>query len=234
MLRRAVWIRTLACSLALMSCSSVSPEVPRGPLHVLTGLPLFWGEGGIADVLNGKTQKSALITGLEADGKVTALEQLDEGALAQTKLLLLIQPPALIPEELVALDAWVRAGGRVVILADPDLVWETTLMPGDPRRPPVKSLLGPLFGHWGLTLVPDPPSDDPVAVRVADQSVTMMRPGKWKRARGACVIQNAARVANCSLGKGRAIIVADVDFVNPDSGGDSLGALQGLFSDVVK
>jgi hypothetical protein len=235
MIGRALWSTPLACALALMSCSSVSPEAPRGPLHILTGLPLFWGEGGIADVLKGKSQKSVLIEGLEADGSVTAIENLDGDVLAQTKLLLMIQPPALIPEELVALDTWVRSGGRVVILADPDLAWESTLMPGDPRRAPVRSLLSPLLSHWGLTLVPDPPKDDPVAVNVGGRLVNMMRAGQWKRSSGGrCRVQNSSRIAKCSLGKGRAILVADADFVNPDSGGDSLGALRGLFSDVAK
>jgi hypothetical protein len=235
MRKRALWFVSLSAALALMSCSGTPPEVRRDPVHVVTGLPLFWGEGGIADVLNGTAKKSALIDGLEGDGPVSAVVHLDATVLAQTKLLLMIQPPALIPEELVALDAWVRGGGHVVILADPDLAWESTLMPGDPRRAPVQSLLGPLFSHWGLTLVPDPPGDDPVDASIGGASVKMMRPGQWKRSGdGACVIQNSARLANCSLDKGRAIIVADADFANPDSEGDSLGALRGLLRDVVK
>ncbi len=228
-------LRLLACALVLISCSSVAPEPPRPPLHILTGLPLFWGEGGITDVLNGKAKKSALIEGLEQTGPVTAVEHLDAGGLAQTKLLLLIQPPALIPEELVALDTWVRDGGRVVILADPQLDWDSAHPPGDPRRAPVRSLLGPLIDHWGLALVPDPPGDDPAEARVGGHPVKMIQAGRWKRSsNGGCVIGSAERVANCSLGKGRAILVADADFANPDSGGDSLGALRGLFSDVVK
>ena len=51
-------------------------------------------------------------------------------------LLLAAQPQALTAERLVALDDWVRAGGRLVLLADPSLRWESSRPLGDRFRPP--------------------------------------------------------------------------------------------------
>jgi hypothetical protein len=225
----------LTFAFALASCSRAETAAPRPPIHVLTGLPLFWGEGGASDVLNGTTRKSRLITALEEDGAVSAIDKIDDHTLAQAKLLLMIQPPALIPEELVALDAWVRGGGAVVILADPQLDWESAHSPGDPRRAPVHSLLEPLYAHWGLTMIPDPPRAPSATVRIGDTTATMISAGTWQAKDSACAVESGARVADCRLEKGRALIVADADFVNPDhwntSDQGNLQALRALISE---
>ena len=45
-------------------------------------------------------------------------------------------PLAQPAEDLVALDDWVRGGGRVLLLADPMLEWPSKRPLGDPLRPP--------------------------------------------------------------------------------------------------
>lgn len=231
MIKRRALLPVFA-AIALVSCLNDAPSYPRRPIHVLTGLPLFWGEGGISDVLNGQAKTSDLIVALERDGPVTAIEKIDDQMREKTHVLLLIQPPALIPEELVALDAWVRSGGAAVILADPNLEWGSTFPPGDPRRAPVRSLLGPLFAHWGLTLVPDPPGEPHVGPSIAGQGVRLLSAGRWQTRSKACVVESGASVARCSLGRGSATLVADADFVNPENwtgtGRGNLGAIRAL------
>ena len=77
---------------------------------------------------------AAAVTALEQDYALTAIDlpsQVPPGA-----TLLAIQPRALPAEELVALDNWVRDGGRIVLLADPMLEWPSERPLGDRLRPP--------------------------------------------------------------------------------------------------
>ncbi len=66
-------------------------------------------------------------------------------------------PLAQPAEDLVALDNWVRGGGRVLLLADPMLEWPSKRPLGDPLRPP------PMFMDTGsaaaLGLRLDPPGE---------------------------------------------------------------------------
>ena len=60
------------------------------------------------------------------------------------------QPLAQPAEDLVALDDWVRGGGRVLLLADPMLEWPSKRPLGDPLRPPPMFMDTGLLAHWGL------------------------------------------------------------------------------------
>ena len=62
------------------------------------------------------------------------------------------QPLGQAPEDLFALDNWVRSGGRMLLLADPLLEWPSERPLGDPLRPPPTFVDTGLLGHWGLRL----------------------------------------------------------------------------------
>ena len=133
---------------------AVGAESANPDLMLMTALPLIWGEGGAFDPAS-RPQLS--YKQLQREFRVRPLDVLDEAGLASGRLLLLAQPRVLAPVELVALDAWVRGGGRALILTDPLLLWPSALPIGDVRRPPAIGLLGPLLAHWGLAL--DPPAE---------------------------------------------------------------------------
>ena len=100
-------------------------------------------------------------------------------------LLLAAQPRALPAEELVALDAWVRRGGRLVLLADPLLEWPSELPLGDPRRPPLAFPDTGLLKHWGLRL--DAPDErGPRQSSLGGKPVLTASPGTLARTRGSC------------------------------------------------
>ena len=80
---------------------------------------------------------------------MSVLDSFDALNVRSTPLLLLAQPRALAPAEMVKLDSWVRDGGKLLILADPALQWGSLYPLGDKRRPLFTSLLSPLFSHWG-------------------------------------------------------------------------------------
>ncbi|HTH28986.1 MAG TPA: hypothetical protein VL918_11005 [Sphingobium sp.] len=146
-------------------------------------------------------------------------DALGDAALRNAGLLLLVQPRALAPEEMVALDAWIRGGGRAVLLLDPELRWADGRALGDPLRPPLRSLLIALLRHWGLTLK-DPPSRaagaDPVERRfLADGRLLQLAGASGFRSdRPTCGLSEGGLVARCRIGKGMAVAVADADFAN--------------------
>ncbi len=199
----------------------VLPDAPRDAsatakpeLMLFTALPIIWGEGGAFDPA---ARPAASFRALEHEFRVRALDVLDRASLGQGRLLLIAQPRALDPGEFVALDAWVRRGGRALILTDPALTWPSKLPLGDLRRPPPVGLLAPLLTHWGLQL--DPPFDPAVQVRLgrvrADgppRRLVMASVGGLRRTRPGCLA--AGGQALCAKGAGRAVLIADADLLN--------------------
>lgn len=181
----------------------------RPQLSLLTSLPLAFPEA-----FNLDAPAHPAMRRLEEDFAVTLLdgpEQLREGG-----LLLAAQPQALTAERLVALDAWVRRGGRLLLLADPQLSWESQRPLGDRLRPPAVFPDTGLLAHWGLRL--DAPDEAGPALRqLGGVEVLTAAPGALhSEGDGACRISADRLVARCDIGKGRAVVVADADFVQAD------------------
>jgi hypothetical protein len=126
---------------------SVTPVADRPKLAVLTALPLFWAEPGQAG--NGP-RDAPIVTVLRTRFTVEPLDDPLHLVRSGARRLLIAQPRALSPEQLVAIDRWVREGGTALVIADPLLRWPSTLPLGDRRRAPSASLLQPLLGHWGF------------------------------------------------------------------------------------
>lgn len=205
----------LAALLLLAACREAIPaKPPDGPkpeLFLLTPLPIVWSESFGLD-----QHGSPVLAALERDYRVTSVDL--PGQVPEGSLLLAAQPRALPAEELVALDAWVRRGGRLLLLADPVLEWPSGLPVGDPRRAPVAFADTGLLKHWGLWL--DAPEDrGPRQLSLSGQSVLVASPGILKRSGGSCEVDASGLSARCRLGKGRAAIIADADFLNLGSGG---------------
>lgn len=201
--------RLALAALALTGCGQ-APSAPQAKqkqvVYLLTPLPLLWSERfGL------EQPKSPVIAELE---KRFAVKPVDlPGQLPEEGLLLAVQPRALPAEELVALDAWVRRGGRLVLLADPLLEWPSKLPLGDARRAPAIYPDTGLLRHWGLRL--DAPDERGPAQRsVAGTSILTASPGELVKERGGCEVGDGALVARCRIGRGEAVIVADADWLN--------------------
>jgi hypothetical protein len=181
------------------------PPGRRPRLLLLTTLPLLFGEGFS---LNGGD--SPVPKRLQARYRLVPISVTNRQELAKGRLLLMAQPQAQTAENLVALDAWVRKGGRLLLLADPLLEWGSERSLGDSTRPlPIFMDTG-LLAHWGLRL--DTP-DQPGAAerRLGNYTVLTVSPGSLY---GACSISADRLVAHCRIGKGAATIVADADFLD--------------------
>ncbi|HEY5721362.1 MAG TPA: Gldg family protein [Allosphingosinicella sp.] len=216
--RLAGWIAAAALALALMipAVRSGWDAVAMGPgdgrpaghkprLLLMTSLPIVWGEYGAFDP---RSRPSRTYEALREEFDVQPIDSLDTKSLGSDKLMLLAQPRWLSPSELVALDDWVRRGGRAVVLADPDLKWPSDLPLGDVRRPLQSSLLGPLLAHWGLTLEP---AHRPLQVTFypsnrQERKYVLESPGSF----------SGPVHARRTIGAGRVILLADADLMRDD------------------
>lgn len=205
------------------------PEHDRAPVLVLSGPPLFGADvpaalgtpqNALDPATSGVTASAPFWAALSARMTLRPVDALDERTLAGARALLLIQPRLLQPGELVALDGWVRQGGHAVILADPLLAWPDARPLGNLRRPPLTSLLDPLLGHWGLTLEPARMDGSGVMeerrflasghlLNLVGASHFRLHAGKDAR----CALGEGGLIADCRPGKGRAILIADADFI---------------------
>jgi hypothetical protein len=174
-------------------------------LLLLTSLPLVFGEqfslqgGG-----------SPALKALRGRYRVVPISVTSPAELSRGRLLLMAHASAQTAENLVALDAWVRGGGRLLLLADPMLEWPSSRPLGDPLRPAPMFMDTGLLQHWGLRL--DAPDKRGTAMRrLGGYEVLTASPGSLF---GKCAISPDRLVARCAIGKGRATIVADADFLD--------------------
>jgi hypothetical protein len=191
-----------------------APDGPKPTLGLMTTLPLQWSEGGVEADLADDAQPHPAFARLSESYDVQPLDDVRD--LAGRRMLLLAQPRAFSPAEFVQLDSWVRKGGRILILADPALQWGSLYPLGDKRRPLFTSMLSPLFAHWGLELVLPIADAEPMAIRkIGKLSIRTQTPGEWlkiNRDRSArCALAEGGLLADCKIGKGRAVLVADAD-----------------------
>ncbi|PLK26404.1 DUF4350 domain-containing protein [Novosphingobium sp. TH158] len=190
-------------------------------IAVMTSLPILWDEH--ADISATLQQSDATPhwarSELEARGKLRPLDVVSDESLRGTDIAVLAQPRPLAPEEMVALDRWVRSGGRLLLLADPMLTAESIFPVGDGRRPQAIAMVDPLLAHWGLELRFD--ERTPPGERLAEAEgleIPVNLPGAFKAGQGSCTITAAGLVARCRPGKGLAIIVADAALLEPRDG----------------
>jgi len=207
-----------ALLLCLTGCEPAPDQAPapRPTLYLLSGLPIAFGEGFTLDA-----PPSPVMTALARDYRVVAVDGPE--SLPPTGLLLAAQPRALTPERLAALDAWVRGGGRLVLLADPRLTWPSDLAIGDKRRPPYTFADTGLLAHWGLrSEAPAPGATSVVQFSLAGRGVESDSPGTLAGDGRTCAVATDRRSADCGLGAGRAWVVADADFLRLPGGTEAL------------
>ena len=209
---------TLAAGLLCLAtaCHADEPVPDREALPelgLMGTIPIYWGEAGdFGDVLAGGESAHWARVQLEAGYRLSPLDTLDEPSLARIDFLLLAQPRALSPGENVALDAWVRGGGRLLLFADPMLTGESRFAIGDRRRPQDVILLSPILDHWGLALAFD--EDRPAGlavVRAGGAAIPVNLPGSIDVGGGEadCAIIVPEVLAECRIGRGSALVLAD-------------------------
>ncbi len=213
----AAAVMALLAGVVLALARPASPELAPRPagerpeLMLLTTLPIVF-----ADELTLDAPTSATLEALQSRYRVVPISVTAASELGKRKLLLMAQPQAQPAEALVELDAWVRAGGRVLLLADPALEWASERPLGDLLRPPLAFADTGLLGHWGLRL--DGPNGRGPASRTIDgREVRTVSAGALTATKPACATVAQGLVARCRLGEGRAVVIADADLLNVEA-----------------
>lgn len=213
----------LAAIVALAGWWAFSPaRTPDRTVGLFTSLPILWNEAddikGMIDPPSAPHWARAV---LESNGKVIPLDTLLQ--LEPVDLLVVAQPRPLVPEENVALDAWVRAGGHLLMFADPMLTQESAFALGDRRRPQDVALVSPILARWGLELQFD--DTQPGGLREsAGEGLPINLAGTFKAIPGGheadCAIARDGLIARCGIGQGQATLVADAALLEPEDDGD--------------
>lgn len=225
----------LAAALAMACCAApaLAQEQDERPALALMGtVPIYWGEAAdLGETLTGEAPPHWARAVLERDFVLAPVDYLSAENLARYDYLLMAQPRGLSAEENVALDAWVRDGGRLLLFADPMMTGDSRFGVGDRRRPQDVALLSPILAHWGLELAFDSGQDeglhdadhfgDPLPVNMRGQwSYVTAEPGTARE----CNIPGDALLAHCRIGAGQALLVADaamLDLAGPYSHAES-------------
>lgn len=220
------------CSGATEDDGEVDPNVQsveREPLGLMTSLPMYWPDGvALDDLVNADTQLPWIRIALEQRYELSALDTLsldqdskDEnaasehgaGPLAAFDRLLIVQPRGLSPADNVALDAWVKAGGHLLIALDPLLAGHYSYPLGDPRNPMMGALIPPVIDRWGMSISFD--MQQPLELQSFEYdggALPMVMSGQIEldpKDEAACALEADDRMATCSIGEGRVTLVAD-------------------------
>jgi hypothetical protein len=206
------------------------------PVGLFTTLPIMWRESGdIAAELNAQAPAHWARGVLAERGTIAPLDTLagpqGHAPLRNIRRLVIAQPRILSPAENVALDDWVRAGGHLLLLADPALTEESSYALGDPRRPQTVALLSPILTRWGIELR----FDEAQAFgegegEVMGQAVPVNLPGHFAtRGQDNCRLWGNGLVVTCAIGRGRVVALADAAVLEAeDPDGRRARAFAGL------
>lgn len=199
---------------------------PGAPQLALMGtIPIYWGEAaGFDELVNGDAHRHWARAALEQEFELVPLDFLSAEALAGKSFLMMAQPRALAPEENVALDAWVRDGGKLLLFVDPMMTGHSRFSLGDRRRPMDVALLSPILAHWGLELQFDDQQEAGLAM--LDHfavEVPVNLPGEFVPVedRFECVVSGEGILAHCALDAGEVLALADaalLDLAGPHQG----------------
>ena len=229
----------LAAIVAWLFWPQSSQKFDRQPLGLMTSLPLYWPLGGEMDALvSGTTERPWVRQRLEQRYEIVPLDSfVSEAASAEPGVdtgdevsplssidrLLVVQPRAVGSADNVALDQWVRDGGKLLYALDPMLAGEYEVPWGDPAHPIVHALVPPVFARWGLEV--QFIEAQPFALRELEYGpgqLPVLMTGEFLlaassqdasnediAARGECELLAQGAIARCEVGKGRVTAIAD-------------------------
>lgn len=223
-----------------------SPPADAPALGLMTSLPLYWPvDAALADIAAGTAappwQRRVLerryrLVPLDTLSPIPALspDQPDTDPLAGLSKLAVIQPRGLSPADNVALDGWVRAGGKLLLVLDPLLTGDYDQPLGDPRRPVDSALVPPVVARWGMAIsLPAEPVEGAAATLPGGAAVPLADPGTIAvlPAFAKACQQPAGAIAICRVGKGRVTLIADAAlFEHPELAGVEGAAISAVLA----
>ncbi|GIX18945.1 MAG: hypothetical protein KatS3mg120_0621 [Erythrobacter sp.] len=252
-LRRTRALAAALIALLVIGCAR-APAAPhegaeRTRLGLMTSLPLYWPLGaGVGEIASGRAALPWQRAALEQAYELAPLDTLapipahapdapETDPLAGLTRLAVIQPRGLSPADNVALDGWVRKGGRLLLVLDPALTGEYDLPLGDPRRPADTALIPPVVARWGLAIAFDESERPEVRrARLGEAGLPLALAGRITLGKGAkgCTLTAAGAAARCRIGKGQVTLIADAAlFEHAELAGEGGAALRALVAEAL-
>jgi len=201
------------------------------PLALMTSLPIYWGEqGDIAQILKDTREPPWVRRVIERRYPIATIDSIGDEkgepvALGRLRKLAIVQPRALTPQDNVALDSWLRRGGRLLFVLDPMLTGVYQAPLASPEHPSVIGLKPPVLERWGLDMVFDESQgDDPRLVRLGVGVIPVQLAGALRLRPGArCEVIGDGLIARCRIARGQVVVVADAFAFEPQAS-QALGA----------
>lgn len=225
MLAGGLLVALANCNPTPVESSDEAASSSRASLGLMTSLPLYWPLGAEFDDLaagraappwqRGVIETRYALVPIDTLSPVPALSANapEVDPLSGITRLAVIQPRGLSPADNVALDQWVRGGGRLIMALDPMLTGDYDLPLGDPRRPVDAAPIPPVVARWGLSVSFDEGQEARVTTNMlvgADLPVALAGQIAVADAREAdCTMLASGTVAQCRVGKGRVTLIAD-------------------------
>jgi hypothetical protein len=255
--RNNLFAALTAAVLTLTGCDTAPAAMPdaatphsgadRPKLGLMTSLPLYWPERiDIAVLAAGQAKPPWQRRVIERGFALVPLDTLapvpplsPDGApsdpLAGIDRLAVIQPRGLSPADNVALDTWVRGGGRLLLVLDPALTGEYDSPLGDPRRPVDTALIPPVVARWGMTVSFDEAQPPTVATTRLDRAELPLalagRIALTDPALQPCTLLADGAAARCAPGKGQVTLIADAAlFEHAELAGDGGARLLAILA----
>lgn len=222
--------------------SSADRAKPPPALALKTGLPIYWPlDFDFSDIGRGQDISTWQRAAIEQCYTLEPLDILagDKGSLGPLvghERLAIIQPRGLSPQDNVALDDWVEAGGQLLIALDPALTGHYDLPLGDPRLPTISALIPPVIERWGLRISFDDQQEMTVREAVfGGNAVPMSLPGIISSNNKACAVWADGAIAQCQIGSGQVTLIADAavfehEEIAGDNGVNLLALLDSAFA----
>lgn len=223
---------------------------PAAPAFgLMTSLPLYWPlAADLTDLASGNVavpwprvfmERGYTIVPLDTLSPTVLASGEEEGVspLADMERLAIIQPRGLSPADNVALDEWVRSGGRLLLALDPALTGHYAVPIGDPRLPTMTALIPPVVARWGLAIRFDEARQEPLgrAPLPGGGDALLRLHGEISPLEGSkaestgCQALASAPIVQCAVGKGRVTLLADAAmFEHRELAGATGERLRGL------
>lgn len=205
--------------------SGCSAGDPQPSLGLMTSLPLYWDiETAIEQFAQGNGEPTWQRTAISQCYSIVPLDTLSPIAglspdepetdpLSGLEHLAVVQPRGLAPSDNVALDKWVRDGGRLLLVLDPMLTGNYHLPIGDPRRPTDTALIPPVVERWGLTISYNDEQQPALhEAALSDGHVWLSLHGTIAvedNSQEDCALFVNGAIARCAIGKGSVTLIAD-------------------------
>ncbi|MDY7097746.1 MAG: hypothetical protein SXU28_06375, partial [Pseudomonadota bacterium] len=194
----------------------------RPTLGLMSGLPLYWPlDASFDQIAQGSYDPPWFRDRVEAHYELIPVDTLSpiaplvEGGeqsdpLKGIERLAIIQPRGLSPQDNVALDNWVSAGGHLLLALDPALTGHYEVPIGDPRHPSVTALIPPVLAKWGMKIVFDEDQSQELGFdAVMGREFPVHLAGKIGVDETSCEASGQGAIVRCPVGEGYVTVIAD-------------------------